>query len=592
MKKIFFPLLGIFIMLSACKDDELLDQVPHNLTDNAYYTSADGATQGINAAYAVLQLGEGVERIELLGTVCSGDALPGGEPGGNDQPNMQEAARFNLASNAIYVNSFWRNMYTGIYRCNILLSYLEKSEEYADFPEDLRNRIKGEAYFLRGLFHFKLQIFFGGYPQLQADFNNQLKGVPYIDHPLLPEEWSQERPTLEYTWSKIEEDFQKASELLPLKSEYDASETGRATKGAATAMLAKTYLYQNKFELAYNAAKEVINSEEYFLMGETGHEGPYTVQRWTKDGIVPVQMPGYQYIWQAEANNCDESIFDVQHYGDNSSGTSDNTTEGNILPQYYGVRRVMTYMTGTLASTEYFWGFILPTPYFIQTAYKNVGCQESDGTITDPRYKYTVIAAGDSIPFQYAPANLIPLYPDSALFDPWGNWPSTGYSTWKYFLHPESVVRAGWYENPQNTKYFRFADLLLIGAEAAVQIDKPDDAKTWINRVRDRARNAGNTGYPQAYTTAPTVEDVYAERRVELAFESHQFFDIVRTGRAKQILQEEAMLYPTVTNGDNPTEVATVEFGNIFQIGKNEIFPIPITEIDLTKGTLTQNPNY
>ena len=87
-------------------------------------------------------------------------------------------------------------------------------------------------------------------------------------------------------------------------------------------------------------------------------------------------------------------------------------------------------------------------------------------------------------------------------------------------------------DHPQNTKYFRFADLLLIGAEAAVNSGHDADALTWINRVRDRARNSGNTGYPLPLTSV-TKEKVWAERRVELAFEGHQFFDIVRTGRVE-----------------------------------------------------------
>jgi hypothetical protein len=587
MKNIVYILLTFLLVLSACNDDELLNQSPHNLTDKALYATVDGATQGLFAAYDILQYGERVERVELLGTVCSGDALPGGEPGGNDQPSMQRAARFAPQNSDQYYDDYWSNLYTGIYRCNLLLSYLEKPEELIDFPEETRNRLMGDALFLRGLFHFKLQIFFGGYPQLQDDFNGQLKGVPFIDHIMPPEEWTQERPAIEETWTKIENDFSAAADLLPLRSQMDDVELGRATKGAAMAMLAKTYLYQNKFDEAYSVASQVIASGEYKLMGEAG-TGPFIVQRWTKYGDVPVEMSGYQFIWQKEANNCLESIFDVQHWGDNNAASSDGTTEGNILPQYYGVRRVWTFATGLYLSTEYYWGFILPTPYFINTAYADIGCVEND-TIKDPRFQISVIEPTDSLPYQYE-VPVRPLYSDSVLFDPWGNWPSTGYATWKYFLHPEDQQRASWYENPQNTKYFRFADLLLIGAEAAVQSGHTADALTWINRVRERARLSGNTGFPKPLTDV-TVEDVYAERRVELAFESHQFYDVVRTGRAQQIIQEEAMQYPTVTN-DSTGAVANVEFGDAFMVGRNEIFPIPQSEIDATQGLISQNPNY
>lgn len=591
MKNILYIVFILLLVLSACNDNELLDQDPHNLTDQAFYSTVDGATQGLFAAYEILQYGEHVERFEMLGTVCSGDALPGGEPGANDQPAMQEAARFTTNVNNIYLGPYWSDLYTAIYRCNKLISYMEQPEDLIDFPEETRTRLIGDALFLRGLYHFKLQIFFGGYPQLQTDFNGQLKGVPYIDHVLAPSEWNQERPTLEETWTNIENDFIEAAKLLPERSEIDPSEFGRATKGAANAMLAKTYLYQEKFEQAYNIAKAVIETDEYKLMGEPGTESTYTLSRWTKDGYVDVVMSGYQYIWQWEANNCEESIFDVQHYADGVPGSSDGTTEGNILAQYYGVRRVMTYASTSLgyASTEYYWGFILPTPYFIETAYEDIGC-EVGGVIVDPRYQITVIEPTDSLPYQYADLDKRAMYSDSALFHPWGNWPSTGYATWKYFLHPEAEQRASWYENPQNTKYFRFADLLLIGAEAAVESGHAAEALTWINRVRTRARMSGNTGYPEDLT-AVTVEDVYAERRVELAFEGHQFFDIVRTGRAQQVLKTDAMEYPEVTNPEN-SEIAKVEFGDQFVIGKHEIFPIAETEIDVTEGLITQNPGY
>ena len=588
MKNILFILITFLLVLSACKDEERLDQEPHNLTDRAFYSTVEGATQGLMAAYSILQLGERVERIEFLGTVCSGDAIPGGEPGGNDQGDMQSASRYMSTPSDQYFADYWNNIYTAIYRCNKLISYLEVPEDLMDFPEEDRTRLLGEALFLRGLFHFKLQIFFGGYPQLQADFNNQQKGIPFIDHVLPPSEWNQERPELTETWTKIENDFIEAASLLPERSEIDAAELGRATKGSANAMLAKTYLYQNKFDLAYTAAETVINSGEYKLMGEPGNEGPFFVSRWSKDGNVDVPMSGYQFIWQWEANNCIESIFDVQHYADGSAGTSDNTTEGSILPQYYGVRRVMTFTSSGYASTEYYWGFILPTPYFVETAYEDIGC-EVGGVIVDPRFNISVVEPTDSLPWKYD-ASVRDLYSDSALFHPWGNWPSTGYATWKYFFHPEAQDRAGWYTNPQNTKYLRFADLLLIGAEAAVQSGHSADALTWINRVRTRARMCGNTGYPEDLTSV-TVEDVYAERRVELAFEGHQFFDIVRTGRAQQVIKTDAMEYPTVTNPET-SAVATIEFGDQFTIGKNEIFPIPSSEIDITEGLITQNPQY
>ena len=592
MRKLILTILSITLLVVSCNDEDYLNREPHSLTDRAFYTTPSGALQGLNAAYDVLQSGEDIERVEFYGTVCSGDAMAGGEPGGNDQISMQRMMRFQNDPTNVYVLTYWRAMYTGIYRCNLILGYLEKPEELGvEFTEELRQRIMGEATFLRGLFHFKLQINYGGYPQLQSTFDNQLLGVPFIDHVLLPEEWQQERPELDYTWSKIEEDFTNAATLLPERSEYAAEDLGRATKGAALSMLAKTYLYQEKWQQAYETAKEVIESGEYWLEGDDDHTGPYTITRTSKDGDVDVEVSGYKWIWQPEANNCGESIFDVQHWQQGSTRFPQGQ-EGNLVPRYYGPRAVWAYNTDDeLVATEYFWGFILPTDYFVETAYDDIGC-EVGGEILDPRYKLSVVDIGDSLPYLYQDETLRATYPDSCVYNSWYNWPSPGRCTWKYFTDPiysSGVATLGDY--PQNTKYFRFADLLLIGAEAAVHAGQNADALEWINWVRTRARNSGNTGYPHDYTGTITLEQVYAERRVELAFEGHQFYDIVRTGRTEQILKTDAMEYPTATNPVN-SATAPQQFGDAFQIGQHEIWPVPEQEIVNSEGSITQNPYY
>lgn len=595
MRKYILLFISLSFFFVTCNDEDFLNKEPHSLTDKAFYTSPTGALQGLNAAYDILQYGERVERIEFAGTVCSGDAMAGGEPGGNDQSNLQNLMKFLIFPNNAYVANYWTMMYRGIYRCNIIISYLtdESIELETGFTDELRDRIVGEATFLRGLYHFKLQINFGGYPQLnEADyFNGELMGVPFIDKVLPPEEWEQTRPELEETWNKIEEDFATAATLLPSKLEYAAEDAGRATSGAALAMLAKTHLYQEEWQEAYDAALQVINSGDYYLLGSNEDPGPYTVERLTKEGIVEVDMVGYKYIFQPEANNCRESIFDVQHF-QQGSGNYPEGQEGNLIPQYYGPRAVWAYDNhGDLVETEYFWGFILPTDYFISTAYADIGCEPTAGNILDPRYKLSVVDKGDSVPYIYTNETLRAMYPDSLVYDSWFNWPTPGRCTWKYFTDPiffTNTRTLGDY--PQNTKYMRYADLLLIGAEAAVHIGQTADALAWINKVRERARNCGTTGYPQPLSSV-TVEDVWAERRVELAFEGHQFYDIIRTKRAQQVLKEDAMNYADIINPVT-SEEGYQQFGDAFELQKHEIWPIPEIEMDNSAGSIAQNPRY
>jgi len=599
MKTLSFFMIMSLIFSFSCNEEGFLDKKPHTETDNSFYTTPSGAQQGINAAYDILSQGEGFSRALFAGTVCSGDALTGGEPGGNDQSDLQRIMKFTNLTSSTYSFQFWSTLYNGIYRCNLILKYI--SEPTEGFDEGLRNRILGEAYFLRAYYHFYLQVFYGGEPQLQGAFNNQLKGVPYVDHILLQEEWYKvERPELSYTWGRIEEDLKKAAELLPVN--YDASNVGRATQGAAKAMLAKTFLYQEKWEDAYQTAKEVINSGNYWLIGETGHNEPLIVTRLGKNGEFTTQMSPYKWIWQPEANNCAESVFDIQHTQVGSNVGWPDNIPGNLVAQYYGPRAMMVWQIDPATKAEQltrispFWGFILPTKYFVETAYRDIDCVEN-GKIMDPRYKLTVVEPDDKLPYYYEDELLRSKYSDSVNFDPYFNNPATGRITWKYFADPIfTSKRGGLGDLPANTKAFRFADLLLIGAEAGVKSGHSTDALTWINRIRERARNSGTTGYPKALA-AIKVEDVWNERRVELAFEGQQFWDLVRTGRADQVLKQAASQFPTSENktinqGIEVTTVVEEQFGTSFTIGKHEIWPISEMEIRNTNNSLSQNPGW
>ncbi len=575
MKNILFKLfilIAISALFASCED--FLEENPHS-PSNAYFGTPSGATQGIMGAYNVLQLGEKIERIEFYGTVCSGDATAGGEPGGNDQPSLQNMMKFIVTSVDIYIPTYWNNMYQGIYRCNLILE--STVDEWSE-QEELRQQIRGEAYFLRGYMHMKLAMFYAGFPSLQTQFNGQLLGIPYIDHILSQDEYEPPRPELNETWENIIADLTAAAELLPERSEYIASEMGRATKGAALAYKAKALVYTEQWAEALTTAEQVINSGEYTLMGLNGDT--YPVQRASAGGTV--DYPGYKYVFAPEADNCEEIIFAVQHYAAGEIAYPE-TQQGSLVPQYYGPRFAID---GTGASFNYgMWDFIHPTDYFVKTAYGDVGC-EVGGVIVDPRYKQSVIDT----------SGMIPDTPDSVIYDSWAVWPTTGRSTWKYFSEPEWVDEAqSLGDHPHDTKQMRYSDLLLLAAEAAMNLETPDAAKAteYTNMVRQRARNSGNTGYPADYDEAEiTLDKIYAERRVELCFEGHQFFDIVRTGRANQIIKVDAMVYETIDNPRTPTvEDMKQQWGDNFILGKHEILPIPQTELDLNEN-FTQNPQH
>ncbi len=581
MKKIILiQSIIIVALLISCNDEEFLDVRPLVPTDASFYESEEGALQAINAVYDIMQLGEQVQRAEFFGDVCSGDATAGGEPGGQDQPPMQNMMRFLTNSSNQYCLTYWRALYRGIYRCNMITSKLEK-KSIDEFDDSLRERIVGEAKFMRALYLFKLQVMYGGMPQLQDDFDGKLLGIPTFDAPLQPSEYRQERPAMDFTYKQIEEDLQDAALLLPEKSEYLDEDLGRATRGAALALLTKVYIYQEKWQQALANAEIVINSGEYWLEGGEGHEGSYTVLRTMPNGVrKEVEIPAYRWIFAPEGDNSGGSIFEIQHGAFHQAGNVyPEGGEGNLMVQYYNPRQYFNESGATRSAHG--WGFINPTDYFVNTAYKR---DPQTNEIVDPRYELTVIEDCTLVSIFIGGTVGV----DSVPIDGWFASP-TGRHNWKYWADPDVVnSRTALNDHPHNYKYMRYADLLLLSAEAAIHEQQEPKALTWINMVRTRARNMGNTGSPGNLTSV-TLQDVWAERRIELAFEGHRWFDLVRTKQAETVLKNANPVYGT--NSRSGAQVQQ-QFGENFTKGKNEVFPIHQQEIDLSGGLIKQNPNY
>lgn len=582
----------ILIFYTSCNEEELLTQTPHFECPENVFNTVEGALTGLNGIYDILQLQDAVERFEVAGDYCSPDFTYSGEPGGGDSPYEMNLRRFQAYSANPGIYYYWIAIFKGIYRCNTLKMVLEDTENLINFNETIRKQLLSEVYFLRALFEFKLLIVYGGMPQLQQDFSEELMGLPFYDHVPAAHEYYPTRPSLASSWKRIEDDFLEATKWLPLNSAIENSDLGRASKGAAQGMLAKVYLYQEKWQDAYDMAEQVISSGEYWLEGGEGHEGPYFVNRTSKEGIVKVAMPGYKWIFQPEANNCHESVFAVQHRADHS-GIFPEGQEGALRPMFYGPRCVWTWdkEQKEYTETQQFWGTYQTTKYFVATAYKDIGCASETNIILDPRYKLSIIDSTDSVPYHYQDEKIRNEFPDSVLYNAWYQWPGTGLSTWKYFSDPIfTMERTSLGDYPNNTYCLRYADVLLIAAEAAIHLQNNDKAIEYTNMVRTRARNCGSTGFPKNLT-AITLNDVWAERRVELCFEGQAFFDLVRTRRIKQVLDEATTNYGTATHPYLNMNMQC-QFGDNFQKGKNEIFPIPISEIELSQGNLKQNPGY
>jgi hypothetical protein len=312
-------------------------------------------------------------------------------------------------------------------------------------------------------------------------------------------------------YAQIELDLIYAADNLP----YVQSEAGRITKGAAQALLGKAYLYQDKFDEAATVLESVIMN------------GPYDLAATPSD------------IFELINENNIESVFEVQYSELEGAGFGClQCSEGNVAVGFSGVRN---YVGPTFSS-----GFSFNVPVQEVVDEFEPGDLRKDVAILD----IDAWAASTGATFGTG-------------------YEHTGYFNRKYLPRTRSANATGDRNltNPNNYRSIRFADVLLMAAEAFNRKASPDDAKAqgYLNRVRRRA--FGDTMHDVAFTGSALTDAIYHERRVELMGEGHRFFDLVRTGRAALEI-------------------------NGFISGKHELFPIPSIEIELAGNRWPQNPNY
>jgi hypothetical protein len=264
---------------------------------------------------------------------------------GTDKHKMDNLT---FVSSDISFNDVWKGRYDGIYRANNALFYLEQ----LTIDETLKNRLIGEVKFLRALFYFDLVRCFGGVPLVvsKIDINDTqtINEVVFV------------RKSKEETYALIEADLADAINRLPLKSQYSPNDLGRATKGAAQALLAKAYLYQQKWQSAYDMSGEVISSNQYSLLTD------------------------YAKVWREEGENGTESIYEVQ------------ASLTNGLRDYTNVQ-------GPRGTPDLGWGFNTPSVSLVNSY--EAGDLRKSGTVlfvpstlwdgftapnswTNPRYNY------------------------------------------------------------------------------------------------------------------------------------------------------------------------------------------------------------
>lgn len=471
-------LVGI-VAFWSCDQNELLDTPAPNVADNVFFSSDDAVINALAGVYDPLGWYNYSQLTEwAIGDAVSDDAVKGG--GGNgDYAEIFALTQFNSNSENPLIGTRWKDFYVGINRANRLIEGLTDN---TNVSEEISKRAMAEAYFLRGFYLFNLVKTFGG--------------VPIVDHLLSPSEFTLPRNTEAECWTQIEKYFIAAAAELPKKSQLGASELGRATWGAATAMLAKSYIFQAKWPEAESTAKAVVDSREYDLQSNYGDL--FTIS--TDNGI--------------------ESVFDIQFADLQSTGWLDEN-EGSH----------MEILMRSRDSRNGGWGFNLPT----QDLYDEF----EDGDI---RREWTIISDGDVL-WEGTPDEEVIHTAKDPVFNPDA---VTGYNRRKGTL-PASLRGNGEDQAGLNLRVIRFADVLLWQAEAAVH--NGSDWQTPLNRVRTRV------GLGLSPITDPIMA-VYHERRVELAMESHRYWDLVRTGRGNLMQgyteNKRFLLIPQVEMSLNP----------------------------------------
>lgn len=529
------------LSLSSC-NDWLTEETPGTTKVSEFFTSLSTAEAVVNAAYVPMtwEFGTTYYPEWYFGDIVSDDALKGGQDI-NDGADLRELENFKANSDNEILLEYYRAQWQGIQRANLAIdeiptTRIETEGDEAEKQAKYRDRYLGEAYFLRGYYYFRLARMFGGMPLI----NYVIKSS---------NQWAQTRSTMDETLNFAIEDFKRAENLLWEKDKYSNEELGRATKGAAQAMLLKANLYRADYQR--NAGNET-EAQKYFA----------EAAKWGEKVIKSRQYslwPNYLDNFRLANENGRESVFEIQY---TEEATSDYGGEGYTR----GTMTTILQRSRSSAFGEAGWGYDRPT----QNLYNEyeAGDARRDETILVPTDEQIETPAQE-------------IYCGDRMLNR------------KYAMYNDGT-NGGIYKlahatrSPKNNIQIRYADVLLMYAEACCESGDLPSAKTALKEVRDRA---GLSQFPytaviqgQTVTFNDNQEDlrkaIRHERRVELAMEGHRWFDLTRWGIAKETMD-------TYMAGE--TEEAKELYGT-FQKGKHELFPIPSKEIDLSG--IEQNPNW
>lgn len=493
MIKKYITCIVLLLLAVSCGEDFLTKNQPDTVNTTNFYKTREDAIAAINAAYQPLQRPK-LHNMRMWTTdIIAGNSEVGANPASaSDGIETKDQSRFTTATDNAGVLDLYRGPAPGILYCNIVLDKVPSIE----MDDVTKQRILGEAKFLRAYYYFILVRFFGD--------------IPLILAPQAPgDDLRPFRTPQEEVYQQIIKDLTEAIDQLPRREDYNGEDIGRASKGAAAGMLAKVYLTRGEWQKTV----DLCNTVETL-----GYE----------------LNPAYETNFKPESENSIESLFEVQYLSP-VTNFWDDANQSAWTTNFMGPRDSPLTAVG--------WGWNQPTQEFVD-AYET----------GDLRKDVTLFYEGG------------PLF-DGKEYKAEMSF-VTGYSVRKFVL-PKSYVPSGDSGSPLNWPVLRYADVLLMKAEALNELNRTSEAEDPLNAVRDRA----DLDEVHGLSKDAFREKVLHERRMELAFEGHRWFDLIR-----------------IDNGEWGLNFLH-SIGRTNAQQKHLLFPIPQAERDVNKN-LSQNTGY
>ena len=564
-KRRYNILLMIMILLFSfsCSEDRLYQVPLATESEESLLLTETGPEQALMGVYSVLlNKAYHTEAATVCGSTSSDDAEWGGEGNGNDRHAIRLVGNLRGTSTSPVLKEMYEALYQGIQRAALIINKLPEID-YA-ISDDDANEIIAQARLLRALYYFDLCKIFGPAVLYEGRlYADEVKGIT--------------RSPINDVYNFISKEIDLAYNDLP-EGPYE----WRVTKALADALKAKMFIFRSSYAKNYPGderfagmteqwdsvvyyANRLIDNPNYHLLGQNGE---------TYESAFGPKTNALQYLWMVDAETGPESIFEIQLNMDRRTNTETyiNGRFTGMGTRYHHdglVRNMYYYVTDENGDSALVldtdvserWGAHCPTQDFVtevETYFPG-----------DPRIDHWVARPGDSI---YCDI-------DNEMKWAWYEFSqsSTGYGHKKTDYVHAKYTGAAHEHIEANIPVMRYADVVLWAAEAEFMLGNESKARELINLIRTRARMNGTTGEPANFTAPITFDDIVRERRLELCFEFHRFYDLVRWNLAdKEISEKETFWSGTID----------------FEPGKHEFFPIPELDILLSEGSIVQNPGY